>query len=54
MNVSDIWEAINKVAGVKRFMVITPNENIECKPYEFISLPGNNLKIIDKFSEDFK
>ena len=54
LNVSDIWEAINKVAGVKRFMVITPSENIECKPYEFISLPSNNLKIIDKFSEDFK
>ncbi len=54
LNVSDIWEAINKVAGVKRFMVTTPTENIECKPYEFISLPENNLKIIDKFSEDFK
>ena len=54
LNVSDIWEAINNVAGVKRFMVTTPVDNIDCKPYEFISLPSNNLKIIDKFSEDFK
>ena len=54
LNVSDIWEAINNVAGVKRFMVTAPTANVECNPYEFISLPKNNLTIIDKFSEDFK
>lgn len=54
LDVSDIWAAINSVEGVKRFMVTTPTNNIDCKPYEFISLPNNNLTITDKFSEDFK
>lgn len=54
LNVSDIWAAINNVAGVKRFIVTYPIDNISCKPYEFIALPANNLTITDKFSEDFK
>lgn len=54
LDVSDIWAAINNVAGVKRFIVTYPTENISCKPYEFISLPANNLIITDKFNEDFK
>lgn len=54
LDVSDIWAAINNVAGVKRFIVTYPTDNISCKPYEFIALPANNLKITDKFSEDFK
>ena len=54
LNVADIWEAINNVSGVKRFIVNDPVDNIDCEPYEFISLQKNNLTIIDKFSEDFK
>lgn len=54
LDVSDIWAAINNVAGVRRFIVNYPTENIECQPYEFITLPESNLTLIDKFSEDFK
>jgi len=54
LDVSDIWAAINNVAGVKRFIVTYPTENIDCEPYEFITLQKNNLTITDKFSEDFK
>lgn len=54
LDVSDIWAAINEIAGVKRFIVTYPTENIDCEPYEFITLQKNNLTITDKFSEDFK
>ena len=54
LNVADIWEAINNVAGVKRFIVKTPVDNIECEPYEFITLQQNDLIINDIFNEEFK
>lgn len=54
LDVADIWEAINKVSGVKRFIVNNPVDNVDCEPYEFISLQKNNLTINDKFNEDFK
>ena len=47
LNVSDIWKAINSVEGVKRFMVLNPTTNIDCKPYEVIMLPKENLTIHD-------
>ncbi len=47
LDVSNIWKAINSVAGVKRFIVLTPTANINCKPYEVIMLPKENLIIHD-------
>lgn len=47
LNVSDIWKAVNSVKGVRRFIVVSPVDNIECKPYEFITLLSNGLVIND-------
>ena len=54
LNVSDIWKAINNVAGVKRFMVIDPVDNIDCMPYELINLPAENLIINDTINSEYK
>lgn len=54
LNVSTIWKAINSVNGVKRFIVTTPQENINCEPFELITLPKENLIIHDILTEDYK
>lgn len=53
LDVSKVWDAINSVDGVKRFVVTYPINNIDCEPYEFINLPYGNLVITDKINEDF-
>lgn len=47
LNVSDIWKTINQIEGVKRFIVLNPTSNVDCKPYEVIMLPKENLTIYD-------
>ena len=54
LSVSDVWQAVNSVAGVKRFIVDYPTKNIHCEPFEFLVLPAANLKIIDIFDKVFK
>lgn len=54
LNVSDIWKAINSVSGVKRFIVTTPINNIDCKPFELIVLPKENLIIHDVLNSEYK
>lgn len=54
LNVSDIWKAINEVAGVKRFLVLTPTANIDCMPYELINLPADSLIINDVLNSGYK
>ena len=54
LNVSDIWQAVNKVKGIKRFIVDYPTTNIHCEPFEFIMLPENNLVINDILNTTFK
>ena len=54
LNISDIWKAINEVAGVKRFIVTNPTNNIDCMPYELINLPTENLIITDTINSEYK
>jgi len=54
LNVSDIWQAVNSVKGVKRFIVNTPTENVRCEPFELIMLPENNLIITDILNPTLK
>lgn len=54
LNVSDIWKAVNKVEGIKRFNVITPLDNITCMPYEVLMLPAENLIINDILNSEYK
>lgn len=54
LDVSDIWQAVNKVEGVKRFIVNAPTENVYCEPFEFILLPENNLIIHDILNSTIK
>ena len=53
-NVSDIWKAVNSVPGIKRFNVTSPINNIDCMPYELITLPKENLHIEDILTNEFK
>ena len=53
-NVSDIWKAVNSVAGIKRFNVTSPINNIDCMPYELLVLPKANLHITDILTNEFK
>ena len=54
LNISDVWKVINEVAGVKRFIVTNPTNNIDCMPYELINLPAENLIINDTINSEYK
>ena len=54
LNVSDIWKVVNNTPGVKRFIVTTPIDNLDCMPYELINLPAENLIINDVINNEYK
>jgi hypothetical protein len=54
LNVSDIWGAIYKVDGIKRFIVNYPTSNIHCEPFEILLLPKTGLTVETIENKDFK
>ena len=54
LDIAKVWQAINSVAGVKRFVVLDPTTNITCMPYELIMLPEENLIIKDILNNEAK
>ncbi len=54
LSVSDIWRTINTVPGLKRFVVLSPQEDITCHPFELVSLSEQNISIEDILTTEFK